>query len=34
METTLVAEIDGTVKAVNVTPGAMADAGAVLVEIA
>ena len=34
METTLIAEIDGTVKTVNATPGTMADAGAVLVEIA
>ena len=33
METTLVAEIEGTVKAVNVETGSMVDAGAVLVEI-
>jgi biotin carboxyl carrier protein len=34
METTLVAEIDGTVKALNADAGGMIDAGAVLVEIA
>ena len=34
METTLVAEIDGTVRAVHVEAGAMADAGALLIEIA
>jgi acetyl/propionyl-CoA carboxylase alpha subunit len=33
METTLAAEIDGTVAAVNAVAGAMVDAGAVLVEI-
>jgi len=33
METTLAAEIAGRVKAVHAAPGAMADAGAVLVEI-
>ncbi|HXJ33965.1 MAG TPA: biotin/lipoyl-containing protein [Candidatus Eisenbacteria bacterium] len=34
METTLAAEIDGTVRALGATPGAMVDAGAVLVELA
>ena len=34
METTLAAEIDGTVKAVNANAGDTVDAGAVLVEIA
>jgi biotin carboxyl carrier protein len=34
METTLAAEIDGTVKAVNASTGDTVDAGAVLVEIA
>lgn len=34
METTLAAEIDGRVDAVRVTPGAMVEGGAVLVEIA
>jgi acetyl/propionyl-CoA carboxylase alpha subunit len=34
METTLVAEIAGTVKTINATAGTMADAGTVLVEIA
>ena len=33
METTLVAEIDGTVKTLAVEPGTMVDAGTVLVEI-
>jgi 3-methylcrotonyl-CoA carboxylase alpha subunit len=33
METTLSAEIDGTVKAVNANAGDTVDAGAVLVEI-
>ena len=34
METTLAAEITGTVRAVHASPGAMVDAGALLVEIA
>jgi 3-methylcrotonyl-CoA carboxylase alpha subunit len=34
METTLAAEIDGTVRTVAAEPGAMIDAGSVLVEIA
>jgi biotin carboxyl carrier protein len=33
METTLAAEIDGTVKSVNASTGDTVDAGAVLVEI-
>jgi len=33
METTLAAEIDGTVSRVHAEPGAMVDAGAVLIEI-
>jgi biotin carboxyl carrier protein len=33
METTLVAEIDGHVKAIAAEPGAMVDAGAIVVSI-
>jgi acetyl/propionyl-CoA carboxylase alpha subunit len=33
METTLAAEIDGTVTAITATPGGMIDAGAIVVEI-